>query len=115
MAEADNTASATPTRPEGRPDCPEYSTRRFALVMPDDTMQMTIPRGNRLVIDPEMHLEDNGAYLFDAPFGPAVRRVRLGVSGWMLEEEDGRNRPAQHMPDSWRPLGRVVISGRMNP
>lgn len=115
MAEADNTASATPARSEGRQDDPEYSSRCFAVAMPDDTMQMTIPRGDTLVIDPEGRLEHNGAYLFDGPFGPIVRRVRLGVSGWMLLEEDGRNSPAQQMPDSLRLLGRIALSYRKNP
>ena len=83
--------------------------------MPDDAMQMTIPQGNTLIIDPDKPLEHEGAFLFDGPAGPIVRRVRRGVSGWMLAEEDGRNSPAEAMPSSLVKIGRVMFSGRKNP
>lgn len=108
-------ASATPASYETLPDDPAFSHKCFAVVMQDSSMQMSIPRGNTLLIDPARQLEDGGAYLFDGPSGPIVRRVRRGVSGWVLLEEDGRNSPAEAMPDRLKVVGRVVMSSRKEP
>lgn len=107
--------SATPASYETLPDKPALSQKCFAVVMQDSSMQMSIPRGNTLLIDPDRQLDDGGAYLFDGPSGPIVRRVRRGVSGWMLLEEDGRNSPAEAMPGNLKVVGRVVMSTRMDP
>lgn len=82
--------------------------RAFVVEMPDQSMMMRIPKGARLVIDPDAPLRHDRAHLFNTPLGVICRRVQAGVSGWMLTQDDGRNSPAEPLPADAIPVRDVI-------
>lgn len=85
----------------------ETESAVFVVTMPDDSMSQSIPRGWRLYVAPGRPLFSGGAFLFKTQFGVICRRVSSGVSGWLLTQEDGRNSPAETLPNDAKVIGYV--------
>lgn len=108
--------SATSTRKFFEP--PQCKPGAYWLQMPDDSMRETLPPGAMLLIEPfypGSQIEDNTAYVLQTPVGVVCRRVKAGVSGWMLVQEDGRNAPPEPLTDAVRIVGEVAMQLKLKP
>jgi len=60
----------------------------FALLVTDDSMAPTLPRGSVVVVDPAGPASDGVYVVLAHPDGPLLRRLRVDGSGWRAVRED---------------------------